>query len=289
MRKTFLQWLTAGRYSSRVFNFLLDWGLDTVVLRLLHFRTRRKSRVFFKMHAERVQRIVDSLADEISKDTFVRAVLYRQTFRRKDAPPNESVAYFPRDLVSLTDHEVFIDCGAFVGDTVDLFLKQCSRRFNRIVCLEPDPSNFATLSKVHTDLRIVKLPVGAWSEKTTLQFQTGNGAGSAIAIQSADSALVIPVVALDGVESCQGATFIKMDIEGAEMEALAGAKQLIARYRPTLAICIYHSDEDMLRIAEYLFATLENYSFHVRHHSLNWQDTVLYAIPKPSRAYEHEL
>ena len=79
-----------------------------------------------------------------------------------------------------------------------------------------------------------------------------------------------------------------MDIEGAETEALAGAKQLIARCRPALAICIYHSDEDMLRIAEYLFSTLEDYSFHVRHHSLNWQDTVLYAIPKPYRAYEHD-
>ena len=210
---------------------------------------------------------------------FAKAVLYRQTFRRKDAPLNECDQYFPRDLISLTDHEVFVDCGAFVGDTVDSFLNHCGGRFNRVVCLEPDPVNFDALSKAHSDSRIVKLPAGAWSEKTTLQFQTGQGAGSAIADQISDHALAIPVVALDEVEACQDASFIKMDIEGAEIEALAGARQLIARCRPTLAICIYHSDEDMLRIPEHLLATLDRYSFHVRHHSRNWQETVLYALP----------
>ncbi len=286
MKSLLIQRLVTGRYSTRVFDFLYNWGLDTPVMRCIHCRERRKSQAFFKRNAPRVQRIVESLADENSKQAFAKAVLYRQTFRRKDAPPNESTPYFPRDLISLTDHEVFVDCGAFVGDTVDSFLKHCGGRFSRVVCLEPDPGNFAALSKAHLDPRIVKLPAGAWSEKTTMQFQIGKGAGSAIADQAVDHALAIPVVALDDVEACQDATFIKMDIEGAEMEALAGARQLIARCRPTLAICIYHSDEDMLRIPEHLLATLERYSFHVRHHSRNWQETVLYALPNPSTVHD---
>jgi len=286
MKIHLVQRLVTGRYSARVFDLLFNWGLDTAAMRLLHCRARCNSRAFFKNHARRVQRIVDSLADATSKQAFAKAVLYRQTFRRTDAPPNACDPYFPRDLISLTDHEVFVDCGAFVGDTVDSFLKHSGGRFNRVVCLEPDPGNFAALSKAHPDARIVKLPAGVWSGKTTLHFQTGKGAGSAIASRTSDHALAIPVVALDEVESCQDATFIKMDIEGAEMEALAGARQLIARCRPTLAICIYHSDEDTLRIPEYLFATLESYSFHIRHHSRNWQETVLYALPEPSSAHD---
>ena len=176
MKSDLIQRLVTGRYSTRVFDLLFNWGLDSSAMRLLHCRARRKSRAFFKANAQRVQRIVESLADETSKQAFAKAVLYRQTFRRRDAPPSERDPYFPRDLISLTDHEVFVDCGAFVGDTVDSFLKHCGR-FNRVVCFEPDPGNFAALSKAHPDPRIVKLPAGAWSEKTTLRFQTGKGAG----------------------------------------------------------------------------------------------------------------
>lgn len=70
-----------------------------------------------------------------------------------------------------------------------------------------------------------------------------------------------------------------MDVEGAELNALKGAKKVIETNRPKLAISIYHSNEELLAIPEYLHSTLVDYSFYVRHHSLNWQDTVLYAIP----------
>lgn len=76
-----------------------------------------------------------------------------------------------------------------------------------------------------------------------------------------------------------GCDLIKMDVEGAELESLKGAKNTILKYKPQLAICIYHSDEDMLSIAEYIHNLVPEYKMYVRHHTCNTGDTVLYGIP----------
>ena len=88
----------------------------------------------------------------------------------------------------------------------------------------------------------------------------------------------IPVVNIDGVPECRDVTFIKMDIEGAEMDALYGAKETIKRNRPKLAVCIYHSDEDMVRITEYIHSLVPEYRLYVRHHSRSAVETVVYAV-----------
>ena len=84
--------------------------------------------------------------------------------------------------------------------------------------------------------------------------------------------------AIDNVEDCRDATFIKMDIEGSEYEALIGAQNTIKKNRPKLAICIYHSDEDMLRLIELIANWDLGYKFYIRHHAQKISETVLYAI-----------
>lgn len=73
--------------------------------------------------------------------------------------------------------------------------------------------------------------------------------------------------------------FIKMDIEGAELSALKGGMEIIKKYRPQLAISIYHSSEDFVNIPLYLSENLENYKFRIGHYSDTIIETVLYAIP----------
>lgn len=73
--------------------------------------------------------------------------------------------------------------------------------------------------------------------------------------------------------------FIKMDIEGSELAALKGGIQTIIKYRPQLAISIYHSTEDFINIPLYLNDNLENYKFKLGHYSPKLSETVLYAIP----------
>ena len=86
-------------------------------------------------------------------------------------------------------------------------------------------------------------------------------------------------MAIDHCKECQDATFIKMDIEGSELMALKGAQQIILRNRPLLAICIYHSDEDMLAIPEWMCLNLNDYKYYCRHHSYYKEETIIYAIP----------
>jgi len=89
-------------------------------------------------------------------------------------------------------------------------------------------------------------------------------------------AITIDTISIDALELQEKVTLIKMDIEGAELSALHGAKKTILRDKPKLAICLYHSDEDMIRIAEYVHEIVPEYKLYVRHHWINGAETVLY-------------
>ena len=73
---------------------------------------------------------------------------------------------------------------------------------------------------------------------------------------------------------------IKMDIEGAELPAIRGALEVIKKFRPQLAISIYHSDFDFINIPIFMSENLNNYIFKLGHYSRDNSETVLYAIPK---------
>lgn len=73
-------------------------------------------------------------------------------------------------------------------------------------------------------------------------------------------------------------TFIKMDIEGAEYNALLGCKKIIREQKPKLAICIYHKPEDIIEIPELILSINKEYQFYIRHYSTTWAETILYAL-----------
>ena len=122
---------------------------------------------------------------------------------------------------------------------------------------------------------------GVWSKTTNIRFISSGDSASHVAectnIDSSDLE-VIPVIAMDECEICRDATFIKMDLEGSEIKALQGAKKLILKNKPKLAICIYHSDEDMTGIIDYIHDLVPDYKLYVRHHSVGVIETVVYAI-----------
>lgn len=93
-----------------------------------------------------------------------------------------------------------------------------------------------------------------------------------------DNVIKVPVRSLDQVAECKDATFIKMDIEGSEYYALVGARNVICKNKPKLAICMYHSDEDMLRLVELIHEMVPEYRFYIRQHSNSVCETVLYAV-----------
>ena len=88
----------------------------------------------------------------------------------------------------------------------------------------------------------------------------------------------IEVTALDVCLYYKGVTFIKMDIEGAEYEALKGAERIIREQKPKLAICVYHKPEDIWELPELILEFNESYKFYLRHYSYQDNETVLYAF-----------
>ena len=174
-----------------------------------------------------------------------------------------------------TENEVFIDAGCYNGITTLDFIDFCDGRYNKIFGFEPDPSNFAkTVERLQEQKNIVLFNKGVWSNEAELSFEAINSEGSHF---TRDGQTMILVTSIDKSVN-EPATFIKMDVEGSELEALRGARETIRKNRPKLAICIYHKPEDVLTIPLYIREIVPEYRFYIRHHFLSLLETVLYAI-----------
>ncbi len=180
--------------------------------------------------------------------------------------------------VQFSDHEVIVDCGAFNGDTVKRFYEMLPGC--RVIAIEPDEKNFAQLQQLqrskYDSLKMYKC--GAWSEDTILNF-SDKGGGTTSGAVSDHGDIQIEARALDHLLECQAATYIKMDIEGAELEALKGAENIIKNNKPQLAICLYHQPQDFFEIPLYLKKLNPDYKLYIHHHNVYCAlETVLYAV-----------
>ncbi len=147
----------------------------------------------------------------------------------------------------------------------------------RIIAFEPGKLNMSVLKKEFEKDRRIVFKHSGLSDKTGELYFHEQGSSSYLTSKGNENS-VIPVSAIDEVPECKGATWIKMDIEGAEMDALEGARATIKHNKPILTICIYHSDEDMVRIVEWVHELVPDYKLYIRQHTRRNHETVLYAI-----------
>jgi len=267
----------------KVVHAMYGMGLAKAWIYLLYENDRKhptanmkRSLKFCESNTIQIENACSLLADEKSRITLQKCMRFRGTHDWKDRPEYSiRNQYFPEDIVHLSDHEVFVDCGAYVGDSIKSFLKYSGGTYKKIIAFEPDEKNAEQLKKSISDVIVFNAAV--WSTNTKLSFESGNGSNSQISDRM--ELKQIRALAIDSLAECADATFIKMDIEGSEYNALLGARNTIQNNLPILAICIYHSDEDMLRLIELIAGWNLNYNLYVRHHSQRDEETVLYAIP----------
>lgn len=186
--------------------------------------------------------------------------------------------YFNTDFLKYDDEEVFVDAGCCDLSTAIKLSKHC-KKVKKVYAFEPDPDNYKRCleRKNYFEDNVVEvLPNGTWSTDETLFFNsTADGASHV----TDSGELSIEVTTIDNVvKGKEKVTFIKMDVEGAELESLKGAKNTIMKDKPKLAICIYHKPEDMLDIPIFIKALVPEYKLYIRHHSNGAGETVLYAI-----------
>ena len=224
------------------------------------------------------------LADEESRQEYIAQMRFRLFLDFDSLPsPSSSVQYFPDHLFDLNSEEVFIDCGAFDGDTIRAFMKRMDSLFKRIHALEPDPLNFRQLEEFIAALpqdvqsRIILHRIAAAEYRGQIGFTvTGNASSAA----DATAMMKVDCAPFDQILSAEVPTYIKLDIEGAEMDALKGAAGLIRQHKPVLAVSVYHQQDHLWRIPLYLKTLFPDYQFFLRPHNEEAWDLVCYAIPK---------
>lgn len=189
--------------------------------------------------------------------------------------------YF-EDFIKYDEGEVFVDAGVLNLDTSLRFAENCDRNNvsnYKIYAFEPDQDAYQKCVKIreeHPDKDITLYNSGLWSSDTVLGFKVDGWGGSRIA--NKNLTYQIEVASLDSMIN-EKVTYIKMDIEGAELEALKGSRNIIRQYKPKLAVCVYHKKEDIIEIPRYIKSLVPEYRLYLRHYSSCDFETVLYALP----------
>lgn len=241
----------------------------------------------FCKHSDEVLAVFDMLEDELSKATYANMIMTRMGKEKQ----NQEFTFFERNYFMLTSYvkcnlkEVFVDCGAYVGDTIERFLSVRAGLFGKIFAFEPFERNFKAMEArterlkrewglEDNQIELVQVGVGEKTYKSKLRVDD-HVDGAALSGESDHGD--IPVISIDNYFAKQPITFLKADIEGYEWKMLHGAEQVIKRDQPKLAICIYHTPFDMYRIALGIKSICPDYKFAVRQHYCDIWDTVLYA------------
>jgi FkbM family methyltransferase len=216
------------------------------------------------------------LADETSRNWFDRALEFRLGGDYSVLPqPSPSDQYRPADLERWREPLRLVDCGAFDGDSVRM-LKSGQYDVSALAAFEADPANFERLQRepgLPKESRLFPHAVGAAAG--TVRFSSGQGGASHL---DAAGDLTVPCVRLDDAIADFRPTLIKMDIEGAEHDALLGAAQLICENRPGLAVSAYHCAEDLWRLARLIDSWRLGYRLYLRGHAHSTFDLVLYGF-----------
>jgi len=228
-------------------------------------------------HRAAFEKTYDYLADARSRDTFT-AYLNAKIMGQPD-PLFELVDHHPyfNSLLPLGSNEVYVDCGAYDGDTILKFYNAVGGKYKRIIAFECDEANSQRLLDTISTHGIGDIQVfrkGIWSHEGRLKFQA---AGTSISTIQDSGNRSIEVDTLDHLIGDEDVTFMKMDIEGAEIPALIGAQQLIQKNRPKLAICVYHKPQDLIEIPQFIKKLVPEYKLWLRHHQFISWETVLYA------------
>lgn len=206
-----------------------------------------------------------------------RVELYRTgNFKLLDSIcPETTVEYFGKGGLKVDENEIYVDCGAYDGDSVKDFIDASNGKYNRIIAFEPDKANYDAMQRNLTgisNIELVQAAVGEMSGETRFVADSQMGG----CVNQELGTVAVRMVSLDDYFHAP-VTFIKMDIEGAELDALRGAARLIKECHPKLAICVYHKVEDLYTIPKYIKSIVPEYRLKLRQHKPCIYGTVLYA------------
>ena len=232
---------------------------------------------FILEHEENFIRVYDYFDDDKSRETYIGylkgAFTGDSSYYEPNMTPNE---YFPEGIAPRRNDHIFLDVGAYNGDTIERFIKFTNGIYEKIYAFEPMENNVKIIQeKSFPKVEIYNIGVSDHIGEEI--FYDDDDLNMALKIGSCTSKKTsFKISTIDEVLSGNPVTFVKMDIEGSELSALHGAEKTIKKYKPFLAICVYHKNDDFIKILPYIKSLVPEYKFYTRHHAINSEDISLY-------------
>lgn len=248
---------------------------------LPHYSLDRPSLVIAQ--ADRIQQAHDRLSDEASRELFVDHVEWRLWLDYDLLPPaSPELIYFNPVFANVNPDEVLYDIGAYIGDSVEDFMKTPrAASFAGIHSFEPSSRNFAKLEHYAAGLesqrgRVFAHKMALGAEAGTIEIEEDHGPASRVG----HGGETVNVSTIDTfAQGTQVPTFIKIDIEGFEPQCLEGGRRTIAQSAPVVAVCVYHVQSHLWDILLQLHSYYPHYTFRLCPHLADGWDLVLYAVP----------
>ncbi len=227
-------------------------------------------------NAEKLQKVYSLLEDEQSRQVFADVINFKISgkisYLLQSATPKKEIF---ENIIKFSPGEIYLDLGAYDGDTVSEFACFCPE-YKKIIALEPDAKNFRKLEKNTKSMENIDLiNSAAWECDTLIPFSSRAGRQSSVSKHGEK----IPARSVDSI-LCGGAcTSIKMDVEGCEKQALLGARETIKKYAPKLMVSLYHRNEDIFELPLLVKELNPYYKLFIRRQpNIPAWETNLYAI-----------
>lgn len=247
---------------------------------------------YFSKNRDKVEFISEQYADTKSRELYRKIIDNMINGRCIDFSLLDVNQYFDNDVIkNFMDKEILVDAGVCNGEEIDKAL--CMNPNILIHAFEPDINAWKRLQIKYKDNPQVQLyPYALWNKKERMIFSSNLASPSSSRLENVNRIITkensahgvavgrenyIEAVPLDDIIKNE-VTFIKMDIEGAELNALKGAEKIIKKYHPKLAICIYHNVSDYVEIPLWIYKINPDYKFYFRQHSITASESVFYAV-----------
>jgi FkbM family methyltransferase len=220
--------------------------------------------------------VYNSLADDVSRTTFEKICRFRFTMDLENMRGFEFAMHrqYIEAFLSRDTTDVFVDGGGFDGQTTRQFV-DWKPDFSKVYYFEPIPTQMEQSRRRLSDVRdVAYFQKALFRDCRTLRF-SANGAGSTV---SANGETIVEAVSLDSVTD-ERIGFVKLDIEGGEIDAIIGSTRIISTHHPTLAVCIYHRPSDFYNVPRIVAGIYPHYRLYVRHYTEGVNETVMFFVP----------
>lgn len=225
------------------------------------------TREYLREHEEELDQVYAMLSDDLSRRVFLNVLDFKVSGKvayLKDCTTSIEEVY--QNILCPGSQEDYVDLGAYTGDTLEEFLFYTQGKYRSLTAFEPDQKNFKKMEKRLEKLGIADCQTvcaASGARPGEILFSSRAGRNSAVDVSGGR---LIPAESVDHIMAGRPVSILKLDVEGAEEDALLGSRETIRRYHPKLMISAYHRNSDLYRLPLLATELGGKYRVYLRHH-----------------------